>query len=192
MPSTVISPGNKFPVGTSVGAYPQSLVDERKRAGAAPQDQSAVESATVASDSTITFSSLVAGTRYSAYAPVPTASVTTPVVEAVKGASGINEIQTVTLVNVTGGTFTLTFDDTGSNPQTTAAIAYDASASAVQAALVALSNIGASDVKVYGTAPAWTVEFTGAFKETDVAALIVVSTLLTGPVRQTYVDFIAA
>jgi hypothetical protein len=56
-----------------------------------------------------------------------------------------NEQQQVTLGNSNGGTFTLTFDG-----QTTAAIAYDASNAAVDAALEALSNIGAGDISITG------------------------------------------
>lgn len=51
-----------------------------------------------------------------------------------------NDVQTVTITGTpTGGTFTLTYGG-----QTTAAIAYNASAAAVLAALVALPNIGSS------------------------------------------------
>ena len=52
-----------------------------------------------------------------------------------------NETQSIVIANTpTGGTFTLTYDG-----QTTAGIAYDAAASAVDSALEALSNIGAGD-----------------------------------------------
>lgn len=62
-------------------------------------------------------------------------------------ASGdISEVQTVTITGgPTGGTFTLTYAG-----QTTAGIAYNANAAAVQAALVALSNIAPTDVVVTG------------------------------------------
>jgi hypothetical protein len=61
-------------------------------------------------------------------------------------ADGANEAQTVTITGTpTGGTFTLTWDG-----QTTAAIAYNASASAVQSALLALSNMPESGVSVTG------------------------------------------
>ena len=53
--------------------------------------------------------------------------------------AGANEVQLITLANHTGGTFTLTW-----NGQTTAAIAYNATAATVAAALKALSNIGDS------------------------------------------------
>lgn len=60
----------------------------------------------------------------------------------------VREVQTVTITGgPTGGTFTLTW-----NAQTTAGIAYNASAAAVQAALEALSNIAVGDVVVTGSA----------------------------------------
>lgn len=63
-------------------------------------------------------------------------------------ADGANEAQTVTISgSPTGGSFTLTY--AGS---TTSAIAYNASASAVQSALVALDTIEAGQVSVSGSA----------------------------------------
>ncbi len=57
-----------------------------------------------------------------------------------------SEIQTVTITGTpTGGTFTLTLDG-----ETTAAIAYNAAASAVQTALENLSNVDPGDVTVTG------------------------------------------
>lgn len=64
----------------------------------------------------------------------------------------------------TGGTFTLTYSG-----QTTAAIAYNATAAVVQAALEALSNIAAGEVVVSGSAGAWRVEFVGTLAENTVA-----------------------
>ncbi|MEW2402128.1 hypothetical protein [Streptomyces sp. NPDC046862] len=61
-------------------------------------------------------------------------------------ATGASEMQTVTVTGTpTGGTYTLTFSG-----QTTAAIPYNATASQVQSALVALSNIGVGDVLCAG------------------------------------------
>lgn len=81
-----------------------------------------------------------------------------------------NEVQTITLTDghtATGGTFTLTYDG-----QTTSAIAYDANAATIDAALEALSNIGAGDVSVSGTLNTGiTVTFTGALAATNVVAL---------------------
>jgi hypothetical protein len=59
----------------------------------------------------------------------------------------VAEVQTVTITGgPTGGTFTLTFAG-----QTTAGIAYNAAASAVQSALEALSNVEPGDVTVTGS-----------------------------------------
>lgn len=93
-----------------------------------------------------------------------------------------NEVQVVTVTgSPTGGTFTLTFDDTGSNPQTTAGIAFDAAAADVESALEALSNLAAPDVAVTGsTGGPYTVTFGGAFAEKDVAALTADGSSLTG------------
>ena len=61
-------------------------------------------------------------------------------------AAGTAEVQTLTASGtVSGGTYTLTF-----NGQTTAALAYNASAATVQAALEALSNVVPGDVLVGG------------------------------------------
>lgn len=63
-------------------------------------------------------------------------------------ADGASEVQTVTVTGTpTGGTFTLTYDG-----QTTDAIAYNATAGAVQSALRALSNMPESGVSVTGSA----------------------------------------
>jgi RHS repeat-associated protein len=67
----------------------------------------------------------------------------------------------------TGGTFTLTFSG-----QTTAAIAYNVSAAAVQSALQALSAIGAGNVQVSGAAGGpWQVHFAGALAGANVPDL---------------------
>lgn len=58
----------------------------------------------------------------------------------------VGEVQSVTITGgPTGGTFTLTYSG-----QTTAGIAYNAAAAAVQAALIALSNLAPGDVVVTG------------------------------------------
>lgn len=68
-----------------------------------------------------------------------------------------SDIQTIT-INATGGTFTITFDG-----QTTTALAYNASAAAVQAALEALSNIAPGDVSVGLTGAVYTLTFSPGF-----------------------------
>ncbi len=62
------------------------------------------------------------------------------------GIAGTDEVQTVTITGTpTGGTFTLTYAG-----QTTAAIAYNATAATVKAALAALDNLHAEDITVTG------------------------------------------
>jgi PKD repeat protein len=56
-----------------------------------------------------------------------------------------DEQQTVRATNATGGTFTLTF-----NGQTTAPIAYNATAAQIDTALEALSNVGANNIQTSG------------------------------------------
>lgn len=83
---------------------------------------------------------------------------------------GVHEVQTVTITgSPTGGTFTLTYSG-----QTTAAIAYNATAAAVQAALVALSNIDTGDVAVTGgpgPGTPYVVTFGGNLADQDVAQM---------------------
>jgi hypothetical protein len=89
------------------------------------------------------------------------------------------EVQTVTITGTpTGGTFTLTFQG-----ETTAAIAYNATASAVEAALEALSVINAGDVAVTGgpgPGTAYTVTFGGQYHGENVAQMTTSGASLTG------------
>lgn len=90
-----------------------------------------------------------------------------------------NQVQQVSLGPVTSGTFTITFLG-----QTTAAIAYNASAATIQAALVALSNVNPGDVIVSGgPAPGtfW-IEYTGQYAATTVTPATINITLLVGAV----------
>lgn len=77
-----------------------------------------------------------------------------------------NEVQTLTVTGApTGGTFTITWSG-----QTTDAIAYNATAAEVQAALEALSNIAPGDVVVTGDAGGpWTLTWGGTQLGEDVA-----------------------
>lgn len=90
-----------------------------------------------------------------------------------------SEVQRITITgSPTGGTFTLTF-----SAQTTAGIAYNASAAAVQSALEALSNIAPGDITVTGgPLPGSFVEvtFSGTYAGTDVAQMTANSAGLTG------------
>lgn len=89
------------------------------------------------------------------------------VVTTTPGSASNNEIQQVT-VTVGAPSYSLTF-----NGQTTAAIAADASAAAVQTALEGLSTIGSGNVSVTGSnGGPWTVTFQGALGLADVAALV--------------------
>lgn len=92
---------------------------------------------------------------------------------------GTNERQLIGPHDSTGGTFTLTW-----NGQTTGTIAWNASAADTQAALIALSNIGPSDVIVTGPllggAGQQTVEFTGALGEANQPQMTSTGTALTG------------
>lgn len=87
-----------------------------------------------------------------------------------------NEIQMI-VVDATGGTFTITFSG-----QTTAAIAYNATAGTIQTALEALSNIAPGDVLVSRdvvTGPI-TIQFIGTYANTNVAQITVNPASLTG------------
>lgn len=86
-----------------------------------------------------------------------------------------NELQEV-IVDATGGTFTLTFA-----AETTAAIAFNATAAAVQTALEGLATPVPGDVLVSGAAGGpWTVEFAGAYADTNVGQMTIDPALLTG------------
>jgi hypothetical protein len=86
------------------------------------------------------------------------------------GGTPANEVQTVTITGTpTGGTFSLTFSG-----QTASAIPYNSIASAVQTALVGLSNLDAGDVVVTGgpgPTTAYVVTFGGTYLHTDVPAM---------------------
>lgn len=81
-----------------------------------------------------------------------------------------NEVQTVTITGTpTGGSFTLTFSG-----QTTAAIAYNAIAGAVETALLALSNLASGDVTVTGgpgPGTPYVATFGGNYAATDVPVM---------------------
>lgn len=99
---------------------------------------------------------------------------------AVVGPAGTQEVNTLTKTGtISGGTWTITY-----NAQTTAAIAYNASAADVQAALEALSNIAPGDVIVTGgpvpTTP-FVITFGGTLNGTVTGAPVTVTTTgLTG------------
>jgi hypothetical protein len=89
----------------------------------------------------------------------------------------VNDIQTISLVGpVTAGTFELTF-----NSYTTGAIAYNAAAADVQAALVALASVGTGNVAVTGNPSGpWQVTFQGTLAFATQPDIIADNILLTG------------
>lgn len=105
--------------------------------------------------------------------------VTVAVATVQEGVLPVDEVQTLSLPSApTGGTFTLTYSG-----QTTAAIAYNANAATVQAALEALSNIGVGDVVCSGGALPGTpviITFGTLLGDQDVALITGDGTSLTG------------
>lgn len=95
----------------------------------------------------------------------------------VGGGDGTNEVQSVTITGApAGGTFTLSFDG-----ETTTPIPYNATAAAVQAALLALGAFRTGDVVVTGSAGGpYTLTFGADFAAEDVTALTADATGLTG------------
>jgi hypothetical protein len=93
------------------------------------------------------------------------------------GVEGINATQTVTLLGgPTGGTFTLTYGG-----HTTTALAYNATFSNVQAALVALSSIGSNNVIVKGDPGGpWAVTFVGTLGARPITSMTAASSLTGG------------
>lgn len=88
-----------------------------------------------------------------------------------------SEIQTVNLGAATAGTVTIGFDG-----ETTTALAFNATASAVQAALQALSNVDPGDILVTGgpLPGTLTLAFGGRYLGVDVPQVVVTPTGLTG------------
>jgi len=97
-------------------------------------------------------------------------------VKAVRAATGVDEIQELSFSAVpTFGLFQIEFDG-----QTTSNIPYDASASDVQSAMEALSNIGAGECVVAGDfSTGFTFTFSNGLGLTDVAEITVPSNSLT-------------
>ena len=95
-----------------------------------------------------------------------------------------NEIETVTLANATGGTFTLSFTGTFANTvatQTTSPIVFNASTAEVQSALQALPGIGAGNVTVQqDTNGKYVITFQGALGNQDIRQLTADASGLTG------------
>lgn len=89
--------------------------------------------------------------------------------------AGTSAVQTITVNGLpTGGTFTLNFAG-----QITTPLAYNATASAVQAALEALPSFGTGNVAVTGPGP-FTVTWQNALVTTPIGTLVAVSSLTGG------------
>jgi hypothetical protein len=112
---------------------------------------------------------------------VPSGTVVARLDSGLYGPYGGNasEGQTVTITGTpTGGTFTLTLAG-----QTTAAIAYNATAAAVQTALEALSNVNVGDVTVTGgpgPGTPYVVAFGGQYAGEDMPQMTASGASLTG------------
>lgn len=106
-------------------------------------------------------------------------------------ATTTDEVQQLTITgSPTGGTFTITYSG-----QTTSALAYNATAAQIEAALQALSNIGDDDVRVYGSAlPAGTItiHFLNALGGTNVAAVTTTDSLTGGSTPATAISTLQA
>lgn len=99
------------------------------------------------------------------------------VVETVKGAAGIDEVQTITFYgSPSGGTFTASF-----NGALTSDLAYNISSADFQTALRALPSINGANVTVSGSAGGpYTVTFTGTLAGTAVDPIVIDALLLAG------------
>lgn len=142
--------------------------------------QSGFNGTSAVDDATLTDGSTVMGVDTHALQESVTlvpvgARFTTAGITTVRTVSASNNSQQWTLSNgASSGTFTITL-----NGETTAGIAYDAAAAAVQSALEALASVAVGDVVVTGTAP-WTITLAGALANTSGNTLTVDDTGLTG------------
>lgn len=102
-----------------------------------------------------------------------------------------DEVQQLTITGTpTGGTFTLTYAG-----QTTSALAYNASAADVQAALEALSNIAANEVQCYGSGlpdGTITIHFVNGLGATNVATITSSDSLTGGSSPATVISTLTA
>lgn len=88
--------------------------------------------------------------------------------------------QYVGTVTATGGTRAFTVSSPSAGTQTTGAIAFNATATAIQTALEALSNVAPGDVIVSGTGGSYTYDWMGAFLGPNNITFTVDPALLTG------------
>ena len=105
--------------------------------------------------------------------PIIEGAIGTPFQVAGTPSAGTDAVQTLT-VTATGGTYTLSYEGF-----TTTALAFDALAATIDAALEALPSIGASGVAVTSTGP-WTITFGGNLTKKLVSVITVGVAALTG------------
>jgi hypothetical protein len=87
-----------------------------------------------------------------------------------------NEIQTITFTDVTGGTFTVTYESVESGN-----LPWNITAAQLQSALEGLTTIGEGNVSVTGTpAVSLVVEFIGALGQQNLSLMVIDDTLITG------------
>jgi hypothetical protein len=95
--------------------------------------------------------------------------------------AGKSEVHKLITENATGGTYTLT-NDFGSGNETTSAIAHNATAATLQAAIVALTSVSSGDVLVYGDAGGpYAIVWGGALENTIVDLFSFTSSLTSAP-----------
>lgn len=92
--------------------------------------------------------------------------------------AGTNEQQTIT-IDATGGTFTISWNP-GSGVETTAAIAWNATAAQVKAALLALPSLVYGDIDVGLVGLVYTLTFMGRYSGMNVPAVTTGAGSLTG------------
>ena len=135
------------------------------------------------SDGVVTLTADTAGVNFEVSVSTTNSesSASIAIVETTKGVEAVNEVQKIELIGTyTGGTFTLS-NDFGSGTETSAAIAYNATAADVESALEALASISTGDVNVTGSAGGpWFVEFNGSFAASEVSEFTVDGSSLTG------------
>jgi hypothetical protein len=99
-----------------------------------------------------------------------------------QGGTLANEVQTITITGTpAGGTYRLAF-----NGVATAALNHNADAATIQAALLALPNVGPTDLAITGTGP-WTVTYGGNLAGQNVAPITLDTNSLTGGTNPTVV-----
>jgi hypothetical protein len=87
-----------------------------------------------------------------------------------------DEVQTITVTDATGGTFTVTYDS-----EETAPLAYNITPAQLQSALEALTTIGEDNVSVTGTAgTSYVVTFIGDLAATSLDLMVIDDSLVTG------------